>query len=44
LKYFEETQAVIYKNMGNVFSEHKIQPLKIEQGANEAMAQAPGVL
>ncbi|MDB4921588.1 DUF885 domain-containing protein [Mucilaginibacter sp.] len=42
LKYFEETQAVIYKNMGNVFSEHKIEPLKIEQGANEAMVQAPG--
>jgi len=42
LKYFEQTQAVIYKNMGNVFNEHKIQPLKIEQSTNEAMAQAPG--
>ncbi|MDB5089912.1 MAG: hypothetical protein JWR09_3906 [Mucilaginibacter sp.] len=42
LKYFEQTQAVIYKNMGNVFNERKIQPLKIEQSTNEAMAQAPG--
>jgi uncharacterized protein (DUF885 family) len=42
LKYFEQTQAVIYKNIGNVFNEHKIQPLKIEQSTNEAMAQAPG--
>ena len=42
LKYFEQTEAVIYKNMGNVFNEHKILPLKIEQSTNEAMAQAPG--
>jgi len=42
LKYFEQTRAVIYKNMSNVFNKHKIQPLKIEQSTNEAMAQAPG--
>lgn len=42
LKYFEQTQAVIYKNMDNVFNAHKIEPLKIKEGTNQAMAQAPG--
>jgi len=42
LKAFEYTRAVIYSNMGNVFNPHKIQPLKIEQGANQQLAQTPG--
>lgn len=41
-QYFEQTKSVVYKNLHNDFNEHSILPLKIEEGTNPAMAQAPG--
>ncbi|MDP9081330.1 MAG: DUF885 domain-containing protein [Bacteroidota bacterium] len=41
-QYFEHTKAIVYSNLHNDFNEHPIPPLKIEEGTNQAMAQAPG--
>ncbi len=41
-KQFEHTKDIVYSHLGNVFSPRKIPALKIEQGANAAMAQTPG--
>ncbi|WP_295799693.1 DUF885 domain-containing protein [Mucilaginibacter sp.] len=41
-KQFEHTKDIVYNHLGNVFSLRKIPALKIEQGANAAMAQTPG--
>jgi uncharacterized protein (DUF885 family) len=41
-KQFERTKDIVYNHLGNVFSPRKIPALKIEQGANAAMAQTPG--
>ncbi|MEP6612626.1 MAG: DUF885 domain-containing protein, partial [Mucilaginibacter sp.] len=41
-KQFEHTKDIVYSHLGNVFSPRKIPALKIEQGANTAMAQTPG--
>jgi len=41
-KHFELTKDIVYNHLGNVFSPRKIPALKIEQGANAAMAQTPG--
>ena len=41
-KQFEHTKDIVYSNLDNVFSPRKIPALKIEQGANAAMAQTPG--
>ncbi|MDO3642034.1 DUF885 domain-containing protein [Mucilaginibacter sp. L3T2-6] len=42
MKAFEHTKSVIYSNLNNVFNTHKIESLKIEQGANQQLAQTPG--
>lgn len=42
MKAFEHTKSVIYSNLNNVFNAHKIESLKIEQGANQQLAQTPG--
>jgi uncharacterized protein (DUF885 family) len=39
---FEGAKAVIYKNLHKLFSETKIDSLKIEQGTDQALAQTPG--
>jgi uncharacterized protein (DUF885 family) len=41
-KQFEHTKDIVYSSLGNAFSPRKIPALKIEQGANAAMAQTPG--
>jgi len=41
-KQFEHAKDIVYNHLGNVFSPRKIPALKIEQGANAAMAQTPG--
>ena len=41
-QYFEHTKTIVYANLHNDFNEHPIPPLKIEEGTNQAMAQAPG--
>ncbi|ASU36421.1 hypothetical protein MuYL_4536 [Mucilaginibacter xinganensis] len=40
--HFEQTRAVVYNHLHYLFNEHNIPPVRIEKGANEAMAQVPG--
>jgi len=39
---FEHTKAIVYSNLPKLFADTQITALKIEQGAEQALAQTPG--